>query len=429
MADKLRLLLISDIHYLTMAQETDPYYPLRKAFIRELRDYKDSVGTIDHVLVSGDIAYKGDKKEYKEAEKYFSEISYACGCPKEQFYTVPGNHDKNFNAIGYPERHLINAGLSNVSSDIDTLFCDFLERNSPVISTLYGPFENYDNFAQGFDSIEPLTDKYVEKGASPYDHNVDKAFYKRQLKSLGDYNVMLYGFNTALNSDWYDIDDSGKGHLLYLPKLAYNCDTDNEGYINIAMMHHPIDRLVHAEEIKKKLDKNFQVQIYGHLHMPASDLNGSIHIHSGAFQPPKDDGDLAGAAYFSVYNIVTLSILPFNSKCDKLKVDLTVIKFDGADFREIDEECKSFEIEVNKVHINRFSMEQNMREVENKQGLPKNVSIRDVRIAFLRNPRYKKYIKDMSQYDDKRTRNENCISFLKEMEDKNRLGELWKEMN
>ena len=100
-------------------------------------------------------------------------------------------------------------------------------------------------------------------------------------------------------------DDNNKGHKLFVPKLAYNIDAPVEGSINILMMHHPLSRIKKGAEIQEVLDRKFQIQIFGHLHKPASDDNNAVHILSGAFQPPAD-GDKS--EYFSVYNILELEM-------------------------------------------------------------------------------------------------------------------------
>ena len=70
----LRLLLLSDIHFLSLYEEMDPDAALRKAFLKDLADYREENGVIDHVLVCGDIAFKGSKNEYEEACMFWKKV-------------------------------------------------------------------------------------------------------------------------------------------------------------------------------------------------------------------------------------------------------------------------------------------------------------------------------------------------------------------
>ena len=51
-----RLLLLSDIHFLSLAKEMDQHSYVRDCFITDLKDYVAQYGSINHILVSGDIA-------------------------------------------------------------------------------------------------------------------------------------------------------------------------------------------------------------------------------------------------------------------------------------------------------------------------------------------------------------------------------------
>ena len=426
----LRILILSDIHMLSMAQERDPNYELRKKLLRDIKDYRDCQGVINHILVSGDIAFKGAKEEYNLAQKFFQDVCYASGCSEEEIYVIPGNHDKDFCAPNAAFRHLIHAGLAHSNTDSDDRFNDLLAKEFIGVKLLYQPFKNYHNFAVKYDSFEPIMHKCLDENEDEeYNNESDKVFMKRKLGSLNGYDIYLYGMNTALNSDWFDITNEGKGHKLFLSNLAYNADCEYEGRINIAMMHHPLDHILNGNEIQKVIDKKFQIQIFGHLHKPASDSNNSVHILSGALQPPIN-GEEDKKWYFSVYNILELDIESKEQALDVLKVKLQVEKYNGQDFEHNTEDSRNFEIELVKPHINRWEQpKMQKRQVVEGQQLPKGVSVRKVRFAFLQNPNPIKYMKHFGKYAPEKTENENCIIFLKQMEADNRLNELWIELN
>jgi hypothetical protein len=187
------------------------------------------------------------------------------------------------------------------------------------------------------------------------------------------------------------------------------------------MMHHPISNIANGDAIAKSLDEYFQIQIFGHLHKPVSDGNGCIHIHSGAFQPPKDENDKS-EAYFSVYNILELDV---NTKdgADNLSVQLLVEQYDtvAQSFIDMNKESKHFNLPI-KRHINRW------KEEAVQLNLPKDVTERTVKYTFLQLPNPKAIIDRMSHYDNGKSHNRNCIDFLNQMQAENRMTELWEEI-
>lgn len=424
----LRLLLLSDIHFLSLYEEMDSHAAIRKAFLKDLSDYRNEYGVIDHILVCGDIASKGEKNEYDAAYRFFEEICSIVDCKQEEIYIVPGNHDKNFNASNSEVRHLIHSGLANEKINSDKLFIELLDNNFAQFKALYQPFKDYQDFAVKMLSCEPLMTKCLDEGKdSVYDNKKDKAYMMVNLKSTENYPVLLYAMNTSLCSDWYDVNDFEKGHKLFLPKLSYNTNADREDCINIAMMHHPTSRLVNGEQIAKVLDEHFQIQIFGHLHKPVSESHKAVHIHSGALQPPKDENDNS-LSYFSVYNILEIQVKNENN-IDNLHVQLRVEKYDdeSKEFTEISEESKKIIFPLKK-HVNRWQGNKFPQEQENL--LPDGITDRTVKYKFLQieNPKY--IMRRMNYYyNDNVSHNMNCINFLNKIQSERRMSELWNVIN
>ena len=421
----IRLLLLSDIHWLAVAKELDPDFAMRRAFLRDIEDFCKHNGAFEHILVSGDIAYKGSKDEYAKALDFLKLLCEKTRCELDQIYVIPGNHDKNFNAEGSAERHVLHSGLSNESLDTERLFNELLDYDFSVVKTLYKPFEEYHLFASKIDSSDSFMGRCLEKDHTlPYNPETDKLYQKFVLNDLDGYKVSLYGMNTAMTSDWFDYNDEGKGHKLFLPQLSYNADVETEGHINIVMLHHPLSYLINADKIRTVLDRNFIIQIFGHLHEPASYENNAIHIMSGAFQPPMQEaGD---NNYFPVYNILELDVISGEPQ-DKLNANLRVEKYDSESgkFEEVQEESKKFIVNLSKPHVDRWAEPAK----KNQSDLPQGVTIRKVRIAFLQLPNQRHYINKMDQYDDNFSLSENCVRFLRRMEESGRMAELWSELN
>lgn len=166
---------------------------------------------------------------------------------------------------------------------------------------------------------------------------------------------------------------------MFLPKLTYNVSIETEGYINISMMHHPLDKVLDGDSIAQIFNKKFHIQIFGHLHKPVSNGKTSIHIQSGSLQPPVDENDKS-EAYFSAYNIVELDILP--EAKDVLHMKLRVEKFNSNEerFEELDSESREFDMPLKK-HNNRWENEC-VKDKKQIEDLPENISIRQIRLAF-----------------------------------------------
>jgi predicted phosphodiesterase len=91
----LRVLHLSDIHFSTKFDEEKVFHKdVRDELRNDLRDVViPQLGTIDKVLIAGDIAFSGDRKEYEDAAKWLEELTSLCGCKPTDLLTVPGNHD------------------------------------------------------------------------------------------------------------------------------------------------------------------------------------------------------------------------------------------------------------------------------------------------------------------------------------------------
>lgn len=427
MKNKLRILLLSDIHFLSLPTEHDSHAPVRRAFLQDVEGYKNVNGAFDVILISGDIACKGAESEYSKALAFFHQLCDVSGCVNERIYMVPGNHDKNLNADRAELRHLINQGLGAEKTNHEhssKLFLDFISNDSEACKALYSPFKEYAEFAIKMDCCDSIMCKLISSKEPKCDDGHDKAYYKQEIGVINGYPVELYGFNTCLNSDWYDEDDHGEGHKLFLPKLGYHALVDTKGAINIAMMHHPLDRIVHSNTIATFLDKNFPIQIFGHIHKPVCQKDNCLHIQSGALQPQTcpEGGD----EYFSVYNILELSVDSDENGKDFLEATLSVQRYnsESEEFETLDSESHSFKTQLHRTS-NRWSYDNGQKSL--KENLSLDVSKRQVRLRFLNFHDQKSVIKRMNiyAYDNNISLHENCFRFLEIVEREYKYAILW----
>ena len=93
--DKIVLVHLSDIHF-TVSSGTSVHDlddDVRNELLRDATVLTNRLGGATGVLVTGDIAFSGQKAEYDRAGSWLVEFCCAVGCPDESVWVVPGNHD------------------------------------------------------------------------------------------------------------------------------------------------------------------------------------------------------------------------------------------------------------------------------------------------------------------------------------------------
>ncbi len=97
-----RFIHFSDIHF---GQEKNGtlvvHEDIRAQAIRDCRVIAEQLGSVHGILVIGDIAYSGKRKEYQRAGDWLDEIISAVGCGESAVFVVPGNHDIDKDKIGF----------------------------------------------------------------------------------------------------------------------------------------------------------------------------------------------------------------------------------------------------------------------------------------------------------------------------------------
>ena len=428
----IRILQISDIHWLAIPDAMDDYNLMRREFLDDIESFhKNGNGNFDHLLICGDIAYSGEKEQYTKAQIYIEKICDRIKLKQSEVYVVPGNHDKQRNA-GKPElRNLIQSGLACESAN-DKMFYDLMEGDIETFRDLFVPFKEYRDFSAGYDSVEIMMDKCIER--KDIDADKDHTYWKSIISyNLDGYQVHLYGFNTSLSCDQYDWDDwetKRNGHKMFLPKFAYNDFHKKKGkHIYISMMHHPTKYLANGGKIEEEFDKFFQLQFYGHVHIPDASQNSdksTVRVFSGAMQPP-GALDKKDCNYCPVFNIVELSINKNMDGMDFLHINLRVNRWNDATkkFEDDKKASKEFDVEIN---ANPSRWENAPAPVQPK--LPDGVTIRDIRVKFVSRLDTKRIINSVYHgfFDETQTSHTNNVNFLKKINEDNKWIELWNKM-
>jgi len=93
--EKLVLVHLSDIHFTgssgTSVHDLDS--EVRNEILRDAATVAKGLGGATGVVVTGDIAFSGQRAEYDRAASWLLEFCRAIGCPDESVWVVPGNHD------------------------------------------------------------------------------------------------------------------------------------------------------------------------------------------------------------------------------------------------------------------------------------------------------------------------------------------------
>ena len=422
----IRILQISDIHWKDKLKGNDAYKDIRDGMINDLQCYCDEKKVVfDHVLICGDIAFCGDKQQYKKAEDFIKELCQTIRCKESEVYVIPGNHDKCRYAHPKMLRNVINKSLADEQGD--ELLEDWIQNDFESLRIMYRPFRDYVNFSENYDCVEPLMIRCTDDNATePYIDDKHTMFWWSDIcEDLNGYTVRLFGMNSAFNcdeKDWNAI-ESAERHKIFLPQLAYHGADNKEGRINIMMAHHPTNYLVNGEKLQEDLDKHYQIQFFGHVHQARSNCeNNCVHVFSGALQP---DGPVrTQGAYRPVFNMIEIDVEKKDASKDLLKVNLQVHVWDGKNYQIDKEESKPYVIELKH---NRWKGGSGFMQTAT---LPSGITKRDIRRRMIEKPSAKNIINKMKPgfYDENIPPYYNITRFMDEISKRNRWVELWNEI-
>jgi calcineurin-like phosphoesterase family protein len=285
--DGVLLLHLSDIHFrepYCLNLNTDQEHPVRTALLSDIRNMVKTLGPIDAVLVSGDIAYKGHPDEYKVAAKWLLDITGVAGCKRNAVYTVPGNHDVNRN----------NAG-NRITKGIRTIITGHKEihkRDKELYDTLHDD-------KSGLELIQPMEEYNKFSAAYECDTRPQDFFWLGELPLAPGWKLKMHGLTTTLFSG---PDDDIKGEL-FLGALQRSFALD-DGIVRLAIMHHPPDWLYDQEELDDAPWNGCALHLMGHKHRQRYHPGAQgIRLSAGAVNPSRGEGNWEPG-----YNLINLVI-------------------------------------------------------------------------------------------------------------------------
>lgn len=267
---KITWLHLSDMHI--DADNDNDNYEVRQAFIEYLSDKLPEQNIkIDFIVVTGDIANKGRKKDYNLAHEFLNQVLTSLDLDWDHIFCVAGNHDIDISKL----TPLSGSYLYEIANKNDN------NRLNEIVSN---------NDIMGF--CAPKLEQFV------YEYNSLYNYYNR---ILGSYykKILVAGHNigiTALNTAWLSQGkgDIENGHMAVgenqvRPLLRMSKKDDNA--LNICIYHHPINSWMECDKTRDLLRNRYDFLLCGHLHRPNNSYdiaNDSIELQCGSLYASRE---------------------------------------------------------------------------------------------------------------------------------------------
>jgi predicted MPP superfamily phosphohydrolase len=270
----MRLLHISDIHF-KAPQCLDPHQdedlPVRTRLIEDVGRRVAARGPVSAILLGGDVAYKGAPEEYKVAGAWLDELAAVAGCPPEEVYVVPGNHDVDrakCRAVQISNAHrLIKSKTGRGRSD--ELYRQL--RDPAIGAALLEPIAAYNEFAKRYDCEVTAT-------RTAWTHDFEMA---------DGIKLRLRGLTSTLLSGADGNNDYRRDLCVGPWQTAIN---PSPNIIDLVMCHHPFDWLDDGEAVEDVLRNRAPLQVFGHRHRSRPDRDVRfLRFHAGAVNPDRDE--------------------------------------------------------------------------------------------------------------------------------------------
>lgn len=303
------LLHVSDIHFCAPACTTpalDPDRPYRTRLVQDVRAHVQSLGNVDAILISGDIAYRGVAEEYESATAWIRELATAAACQLERVFVVPGNHDIDRRVI-LETPSVRNAQQAIARADPKRRERELREqfRDSDTGRALLAPLAAYNSFAAQFNcQVFPP----------------ERLYWHQDLPIDNRLTLRLYGLTSTLLSGAGAPRDSEDTRLsLYLSPLQTVLDpVDN--VVNLVLCHHPPDWFMDQDDVEDAIRGRAGLHLFGHKHRQRIFKDdGYVRLAAGAVNPDRLEG-----GWFPGYNLIKL-LAPSSPNSHELDIEMHLL--------------------------------------------------------------------------------------------------------
>lgn len=286
----LRLAHVSDIHFRGYQDGWEYDRDQRDELLRDVRQLVDADGSIDGILVGGDIAFRAAPEEYKVADEWLDALRDACGgLDSGRVWTVPGNHDVDRRVIGSSDiLQRFRTDVRECATDgVDELLRQRLSIDQAATG-LIAPLQAYNTFAGEYQCAVTCAQPHWSDASLEFD----------------GLTLALLGLNSVLISDRAD-SDLGDGTLVLGRHQCMVSRADDT--VHLAIAHHPPGWVRDWDRVDPYL-RRAHVLVFGHEHAYAARQivpRGTVEVYGGAVGPDRSDGDPDGD-YAPTYNVLTL---------------------------------------------------------------------------------------------------------------------------
>ncbi len=283
--DKLVLVHLSDIHFTgssgTSVHDLDA--EVRNELLRDAATVTMNLGGATGVLVTGDIAFSGQRAEYERAGSWLLDFCRAIGCPTESVWVVPGNHDVDRKIADSKVTKTLHESIrSKQGHTLDKELREILTDDQSA-KALLAPIAEYNAFAARF--------QCSVTAAKPY--------WERDLVLPCGTIIRLRGLSSALVSNQHD----AKNNIVLGQAQVNVLRADGVEYLTLC--HHPPDWLQDQDTVVSHLESKVRMQLFGHKHSQrVQEINKTLRVTAGAMHPERSDG-----GWEPVYNVIEISRL------------------------------------------------------------------------------------------------------------------------
>lgn len=281
--NKLVLIHLSDIHFSRSsgADVHDLDADLRNELLRDVTKLSKGLGGATGILVTGDIAYSGQRAEYDNAAAWLADLCREIGCPEENVWVVPGNHDVDRKVAGRKVTKSLHEGIrAKAEADIDAELREVLSDPQSA-DALLAPLGEYNGFAARFQCS-------ISK---------EKPFWERDLVLDCGTVLRMRGLTSTFVSNAND----AKGNIVLGTAQASAPRAD--GVLYLTLCHHPPDWLSDQDAVITQLESRVHIQLFGHKHAQRVQvINGKLRLTAGAMHPERHE-----RGWVPMYNIVEIT--------------------------------------------------------------------------------------------------------------------------
>ena len=280
------LLHLSDLHFRDGVTGTtlDPDLHLRNELVRDAEVMCGRLGEVPAaILLSGDIAFAGNAREYEFAGAWLETLCQKCRVPLSSVFTCPGNHDvvrgvAGRRAIQALHREIKTAGDVSLDAVISGMLTD-----PETHRMLYESLNPYNAFAGQFfcDLLPP-----------------ERTVSRRDLL-LNDGSVLrLSGLNSTFVSSAADAVGS-----LYVDPSCRQIMRE-AGVEHLVMSHHGYRWLHQGDLLRDHLNSVARLHLFGHEHIDRIEIGRDwVRIAAGAAHPDRREQNWEPG-----YNFIKLSV-------------------------------------------------------------------------------------------------------------------------